>query len=266
VAYINLEMDKEDWLDVLRAMPAWAYNRDRICALHLRGQPFPVITSPAARAWFVEWLRERAIEVAVLDPWNQLCAKNGVRRLNDDGEVLEVLMGLDEIKAAAGVSSLYIPVHMPHQTGESHLERFKGAGALGDWADTTWSFTTDEEGTRYLGAVGRARIDFTSRALNYDHASGLLTWGSSGTRAQTKAGRQRDRMLAALAEAGADGLLTGGLMDAAGGHTETARKMAADMVRGNEVASRPAGGRAVRYWLAGNEPPLSVQESGPGSD
>jgi hypothetical protein len=184
--------------------------------------------------------------VAVLDPWNQLCAKNGVRRLNDDGEVLEVLMGLDEIKKQAGVSSIYIPVHMPHQTGESHLERFKGAGALGDWADTTWSFTTDEEGTRYLGAVGRARIDFASRALNYDHASGLLTWGSSGTRAQTKAGRQRDRMLAALAEAGSEGLNTTALVDAAGGHADDARKMAHQMAARGEVTMEQKGN--AKLW------------------
>lgn len=253
VAYVNLEMDKDDWLDVFRAMPAWAYSPARIFPLHRRGQPLPVITSPAARDWFVAWLAERRIEVLIIDTWGQFCARNGVRRMNDDGEVLPVLTGLDDIKKAAGVASVYISIHMPHQTGERHLERFKGAGAVGDWADTLWTFTADDEGTRFLGAVGRARIEVPDCALDFAPVTGLLSWGTSGTKAQTQASRMEAKITAALEKARPSGMLTEGLLTAVGGHRDTVRGKLIKMQADGTVVMVPKG-RAKRYFLPGDLP------------
>jgi hypothetical protein len=262
VACVNLEMDEQDWLDVFRAMPGWACNAARIFPLHRRGLPLPVITSAAAREWFVAWLREHQTEVLIIDTWGQFCARNGVRRMNDDGEVLPVLAGLDEIKTAAGVASLYLSIHMPHQTGDKHLERFKGAGAVGDWADVLWTFITEEkEGkeVRYLGAVGRSRIDAAESALDFDAATGLLSWGEGGTRKQAKARGQAARIRGALEVAGAEGMLTEELVGAAGGHLPDARDTLREMLADGEIEMVPQG-RGKRYFLHG----LSDQEGAGG--
>jgi AAA domain len=261
VAYLNLEMDPDDWRDVFRALPpggygpdgvlyAAAYDPARIFPVHRRGLPLPVVTSKAAREWFAGWLRQHQVEVLIIDTWGALCAKNGVRNLNDDAEARAVTDGLDEIAKAAGVRSVYVSIHMPHQTGEKHLERFKGAGATGDWADTLWTFTADGAGTRYLGALGRARIDMAARALDYDPVTGLLSWGASGTKAQTEAGRMAGRIRAALEQAGRDGMLTEVLLDAAGGHRSDARDAVRKMAADGEITVVPDG-RAKRYFLPG---------------
>jgi AAA domain len=252
VAYVNLEMDADDWRDVFRALPPGSFNGERIFPLHRRGLPLPVITSAAAREWFVAWLRERQIEVLIIDTWAQFCARSGVLRLNDDGEVLPVLTGLDGIKEAAGVSSVYISIHMPHQTGERHLERFKGAGAVGDWADVLWTFTADAEGTRYIGAVGRARIDAADQAVDFAEG-GLLLWGTSGTKAQTQASRTAAKITGALEKVRPAGMLTEDLLSAVGGHRETVRGKLAQMLADGDVVMVPRG-RAKRYFLPGDLP------------
>jgi hypothetical protein len=261
VAYLNAEMDADDWRDCFRALPHGSYDPKRIFPLHCRGVPMPVITSPAARKWFVSGLRKHSVETLIIDTWGALCEKNGVRNFNDDGEARKILSGLDEIKAEAGVASVYVLIHMPHQTGDRHLERFKGAGAVGDWADALWSYIADAEGTRYLSATGRARIDAAEMALDYGKQTGQLWWGSTGSRAQTTAERQRRDMMAALAEAGEAGLLTGELLEAAGGHTDTARKMARAMAKCGELETETKG-KAIRYWLPGSKPGDATQAAG----
>ena len=134
--------------------------------------------------------------------------------------------------------------------GQKHLERFKGAGATGDWADSLWSYLAGEEGTRYLSATGRARIDMAETALSFSTESGQLWLGTTGSRAQTAQGRQRERMTKALADAAADGLLTQELMEAAGGHADTARKVAKQMARDGELVTQKKG-NAVRWFLPG---------------
>ena len=248
--YLNLEMDEDDWLDTFRALPPHSFDASRIFPLHRRGLPLPVITNPAAREWFTAWLRGHRIEVLFIDTWGALLAKNGVRNFNDDGEVRPVLDALDQFKREAGVASVIVLIHMPHQTGERHLERFKGAGAVGDWADTLWTFTADAEGTRYLGAVGRARIDAANYALDFEPGTGLLSWGATGTRAQTQAGRQAERMLAELAKAGTDGVLTEPLVDAAGGHRPAARDKLRELADDGDVVMVREG-RGKRYFLPG---------------
>ena len=260
VAYVNAEMDADDWRDEFRRLPPGICFPARIRPLHCRGIPLPVITSPAARAWFVTWLRENQTEVLIIDTWGAFAAKNGVRNLNDDAEARRITDGLDAIKAEAGVRSLFVLIHMPHQTGEKHAERFKGAGAVGDWADSLWSYVKDEDGIRYLSAEGRARIDWRETALAFSTDTGQLWWGMTGSRAQTSAGRQRDRMLKALADAGSAGLLTGELMEAAGGHTDTARKAAREMAQSGELETR-AKANAVRYFLPGLAPVQGAGQS-----
>lgn len=135
VACVNAEMDADDWRDCFRALPPGSCDPARIRPLHCRGIPLPVITSEAARDWFTGWLRKEEIEVLIIDTWGAFCAKNGVRNFNDDAEARVITDALDEIKRNTWVASIIVLIHMPHQNGDRHLERFKGAGAVGDWAD-----------------------------------------------------------------------------------------------------------------------------------
>jgi hypothetical protein len=249
-AYLNAEMDADDWRDTFRALPAKSYNASRIFPLHCRGIPMPVITSEAARAWFVSWLRGNRVEVLTIDTWGAFCAANGVRDLNDDGAVRVITDGLDRIKAEAGVAFLVIPIHTPHQTGERHLERFKGAGAVGDWADTLWTYLEGPGGLRYLGAAGRARIDMAETALAYDPATGLLGW-SSGNRAQHERQSMRDRITDAVRDH--DGILRSPLVAKAGGHAATAKALIELMVEEGALVTEERG-RSILHHLPPRHP------------
>jgi hypothetical protein len=248
VAYVNAEMDADDWRDCFRALPPGTYDPSRIFPLHVRGEPFPVIASDAARAWFTGWLAEKSVEVLVIDTWGALAAKNGVRNLNDDAEARALLDGLDSIKKASGVRSLFIPIHTPHQTGERHLERFKGAGAVGDWADTLWTYVADGDGVRYLWAEGRARIAMAETALGWSPRTGQLWLGGGGSRAQTSRERQRSRAAEALTAAGERGIGAEELKDAAGGNRASAGAVIEQMLD-EGIADLERRGRAKIYRL-----------------
>ncbi len=244
VGYINAEMDAEDWRDTFRALPAMSYDASRIYPVHCRGIALPVIGNPAAREWFTGWLRERDIEVLIIDTWGAFCAKNGVRNFNDDAEARVISDGLDGIKEATGVASVIVLIHMPHQTGERHMERFKGAGAVGDWADVLWSYVQDPEGIRYLSATGRARIDAAESALWFDRGTGLLAW-AGGDRVARETDSMRGRIIAAVRDQ--PGILTEPLLDAAGGHRNKARELARRMARDKELRTEQEG-RATHWF------------------
>lgn len=248
VAYWNAEMDADDFRDEFRKLPAGACDPARIFALHFRGVPVPVITSPAAREWFCGWLNEKAAETLIIDTWGAFCAANGVRNLSDDAEVRVITSGLDEIKAATSVRSLFIPIHTPHQTGEKHLERFKGAGAVGDWADTLWTYVKDSAGVRYLWAEGRAGIGKDETSVSWSADTGLLSWSYEGNRAQTARERQRERAVQALQAAGVRGLGAEELKDAAGGNRAAAAGVIVDLL-GEGLADVEKNGQAKIYRL-----------------
>jgi len=256
VAYLNAEMDDDDWRDAFRALPAGSYDASRIYPLHRRGLPLPVITSEAARAWFVSWLREHWIEVLIIDTWGAFAAKNGIRNLNDDGEARVITDGLDAIKRETYVASIVVLTHMPHQTGERHLERFKGAGAVGDWADVLWLYVADGKGIRYLSAAGRAGIDYPETALGFSRTNGTL-WLAGGDRAAQEKNLMYGRITAAVRDE--PGIRAEPLKDAAGGHRNTATATIREMVSNGELKTRTEG-RAIRYYLPGT----SDHDSGDG--
>ena len=221
----------------------------------MRGQPFPIATSEAAREWFTGCWPSGTWNTFTIDTWGALCQKNGIRNQNDDGEVRQLLDALDQIKRDARVASLLVLIHTPHQVpGQRHLERFKGAGAVGDWADVLWNYVADQDGTRYLSAVGRARIDLPEQSVYFDGRTGALSWGMTGSRVQTTAVRDGERVMEALCNA-EGGMLTEDLLDAAGGHRNDVRRLIKNMTTDGRLESRPSkkdGPRARRYFLPGS--------------
>ena len=251
VAYLNAEMDADDWRDEFRRVPAGTYDPARIFPLHKRGEPFPVITSEAAREWFAAWLRQYQIEVLIIDTWGQFCSANGVRNLNDDAEVQAVLSGIDEIKRASYVQSAVVLIHT--RTRCPARSTWSGSRARERPATGPTRCGPTWPARRVPGTCrppGRARIDMAETALSFSTETGQLWLGTTGSRAQTAQGRQRERMTKALADAAADGLLTQELMEAAGGHADTARKVAKQMARDGELVTQKKG-NAVRWFLPG---------------
>ena len=163
-----------------------------------------------------------------------------MQNAHDDAQARTVTDALDALKRDTWVKTLFILIHTPHQTGERHLERFKGAGAVGDWADALWTYVADSQGVRYLSAVGRARIWVPESALAWDPATGLLWW-AGGSRAQTGRDRQREAIIRALEAAGPEGLLTDPLKDAAGGHRPDAPGVIAQLAADGVIEVEPRG-------------------------
>jgi AAA domain len=244
VAYWNFEMDADDLRDEFRPMGG-RLDASRIHTLHLRGVPFPVVGNQAAREWACGWLLGQRAEVLFIDTWGALCAANGVRNTNDDAEARAVTSAIDAIKRKTWVTTVFVLIHMPHQTGERHTERFKGAGAVGDWADAIWNYVADDSGTRYLSAIGRSRIDFPESAVAFDPASRYLSL-AGGDRRQKARQSLHEKIVAAVAASpgiGADDLAV-----AAGGNRTAARDEIRRLVAQNFIRVVPEG-KQKRHYL-----------------
>jgi hypothetical protein len=152
VALWNTEMDADEFDDYL--LPH-VTDQTRIAVAHLRGHPMPVLTSAAARAEAVGWLREHQASAWIIDSWTRLCAWCGTDPA-DNFAVARLTAVMDEIKAEAGVPALAVTGHMPHQARTDRaFERGLGAQAFSAWVDAMWRYTRDESGSRFLSAEGR---------------------------------------------------------------------------------------------------------------
>lgn len=263
VAYVNFEMDPDDLRDEFRRLPRDYYDPARIRLLHLRGEELAFIASPAGREKYVRWLRANHVDVMIADTWGALGAKNGVRNFNDDAEARRITDGLDAIKEAAGVSSMFLLIHTPHQNGERHLERFKGAGAVGDWADALWTYVADEEGgPRYLSALGRSRIDFAQAEIGFDPATGGL-WHVGGSRRQAEAHKRRDatgqKVIDFVREHPGAGAAE--IVNCGGNKGANARALDIAVVRGF-VRVVPQGKNKKAHYLPDDLPQLPQEQAG----
>lgn len=135
------------------------------------------------------------------------------------------------------------------QTGERHLERFKGAGAVGDWADAIWLYTKGSDGIRNLAAEGRARISFAETGLGYYPASRML-WLTGGDWASRERGALRPRITEAVRRE--PGITADKLCAVAGGHKATAREAMDQMLAEGLLRNEHKG--AALKWFATDQP------------
>lgn len=148
-------------------------NADRVSLLHLRGYGVDLMRDHDAE-WAVEWLRDHDVKVWVLDTW--LAALNGIEE-NDNTRAGEFYRRVQQIARRAGVEST---VWVTQQgTGEGNDSRgparARGATALMDNADVTWTYTRSGE-DRYLSAFGRD-VDYPEFSVEYDWMRRVLTFG-----------------------------------------------------------------------------------------
>lgn len=147
---------------------------ERAAALHLRGHAVPLLTQ-AGQDFAVKWLREREVEVWVVDPFGS--AYDGDENSNSD--VKRWLLAVEHMARRAGVDQTVIVMHAGAAEAAEGQERARGATKLGDAPDVRWLYSAgsgSDESSRYLRAHGRdvncpefsVAYDGSTRSLRYD--------------------------------------------------------------------------------------------------
>lgn len=188
IAYLDYEMQESQFRGWLTAGPH-LNTRRMVPPWHLRGSSLH-FWARGVREQFVKWLQENEVKVLIIDTAARAWA-GLVDNENDNTQMLKFTDTLDQVKAEANVTDLFLVTHMGRNIfvpeGE---ERARGATRLEDWMDSGWYYTKDETGGRYLRAIGRG-VDQDSFALSYEpHTHSLLTSGVSRREHQYQKGMQ----------------------------------------------------------------------------
>lgn len=154
-------------------------GNDRLLVVPARGEGgwlAQQLADPSARSKLAAWLRGRSVEVLIIDPLSALLAGAGIEE-NSNSEVGRLLRGqLDALVEEAGISELMVVHHAGHGA-----DRARGASALLDWPDATWTYSLNERERgdddeldarqsakpRFFTAVGRD-VAFPKTPVSYD--------------------------------------------------------------------------------------------------
>ncbi|MET8554596.1 AAA family ATPase [Streptomyces sp. NPDC004959] len=165
VSLCDYEMGDDQLREWMRR--AGIQNTDRVHILPLRGHHLSLRT-PGAREWVVQWLRDREIGLWILDPAHR--AATGFTTKGDPNDpVQEFTETLEQIKRAAGVRNIGLPIHTGHSGDDA-----RGASRWGDWPDAIWKLTKDKNGRRTLSAEGRD-VDLAETPVHRDPETRRLT-------------------------------------------------------------------------------------------
>lgn len=254
IGLLNYETTENDMLEWLEK--SGIQNTDRIAIENLRGHPFS-LASDRNRQELIDWCREMAVEVLLMDPHRMAFAGFGKEIDNDD--VNRFTAVLDEVKEQAGVSDLFLFVHTGRGEADEGAEHARGATALDDWADQRWVLTKSKEPddeTRFFYADGRLPY-VPEFKLNFDPVTRSLSAEDGNRRAQGS-DRQLREVLNVLDAAGRTGANTGELIERCGISKRQGKAFSALLVRaaGEGHVFRKVGGngKETRYWLPDNAP------------
>lgn len=190
VAIFNYELEAAQYRRWLRESGIAA--TDRVFPLNLRGRPLPLANDRVA-AWVADWLRERDVGLWIPDPWSRAYV-GSVDNGNDEAQVGRFLATLDEIKQAAGVDELVMPVHTPKGRIDPGAESAIGSQRLEAWPDVMVYLVRDDK-QRFLRAEGRD-VDVDESPLLYDADTRTLTLDlNGGNREQVRDHRDRIALL-----------------------------------------------------------------------
>jgi hypothetical protein len=125
--------------------------------------------APEFQDWAVQWLKDRGIDVWVLDPAH--CAALGFKSNGDPNDaIIEFTVTLDQIKERAGVRNIAMPIH----TGLAG-DHARGGARWGDWPDAIWNLQCDKDtDIRTISATGRD-VNLKETALCFDRTNRHLT-------------------------------------------------------------------------------------------
>lgn len=155
-------------------------NTHMIIPVNLRGKGL-YLQDEDAQDWAIELLKKYEAEVWIIDPL-QAALRGSV---NDDNIASDWIAAADRVKAEAGVSELLLITHTGHlskadEYGRSANERSAGSARWAGWPDALWSYTKNDEGTRFISAEGRD-VSIEESALVYDEETMQLKSEGSGT-------------------------------------------------------------------------------------
>lgn len=182
VALLNFEVSGKT---VARWADKVGVPRDRLIIVNLRGAANP-FADPERLASLGKALRAKDVETVIVDPFGR--AYTGDNQ-NDNGPVGMWLTALDAwARNDVGARDVVLAAHAGHDG-----ERVRGASALADWPDSIISLTKDEQGVRYMSAIGRDVL-VEEDALSFEPDTHLLSTSGDGSRNANRARRERDSL------------------------------------------------------------------------
>lgn len=156
---------------------------DRLFLVNLRGRRNP-LSHPEDRAALAALLRAHNVEALIVDPFGR--AYTGTSQ-NDSGEVGAWLVDLDRFaRTEVGALDVILTAHAGWNG-----ERTRGSSALEDWADSVVTLTRDDEGARFLRAMGRD-VDLDEDRLGFDADTRTLRLSGTGSRKTASQTRRDD--------------------------------------------------------------------------
>jgi AAA domain-containing protein/bifunctional DNA primase/polymerase-like protein len=253
VVLLDLELDERTLRRWLRDQGI--SNRDAVSVRSLRGRvaEFDIRDAESRTRW-ADLLREMGCRVLVVDPLMPLLAHYGCDE-NDNSEVGRVLYALDQLKAEAGISEMFIAHHMGHTA-----ERGRGASVLRGWPDAEWKLTREgkkgeeppPDAQRYLSALGRD-VDVPEFGLTYDPATRRYTAGEGGRKPSPAGVANMPEVLKVITDQ--PGISTRKLEEILSGHgvgQKTGRAARHELEANREIHAHP-GPRDALLWFPGRD-------------
>lgn len=174
IALVDLELPRKT---VKKWLRAHGIRSNRVKVLALRGKVgnFSNLLDPAERARIATELRDRDIEVLIVDPLSVLLQAEGIEE-NSNSDVGRYLrLGLVTLVEEAGIKELIVAHHM------GVAERSRGATVILDTPDAIWRLVKEENSDadehnkrRYFSAYGRD-VEVSEGELEYDADTKTLT-------------------------------------------------------------------------------------------
>jgi len=248
VAYLNAELTEADMQDVFRAVGIHPSARDRLSVANRRGR-IPRVSVPARRTEFVKALLDNAAEALIVDCLRPLMAACSLNE-NDNSEMGRLLSWLDEIKAEAGVSTLWLVHHTGRVAQAEGLEHARGATAFDDWADMRVLLTRDDQGRRFLRSEGRMP-GLEEQSLRFDPETRRLRLDGH-SRKETRRRDLLGKVKAAVEKQ--PGIGATALYAALGIHREDAVDAVGEAIRAEMIHRHPGAKRAQRHFLGPAQP------------
>lgn len=158
------------------------------------------ITDDLVRARWAQELKDENTEIMILDCLGPVLAALGLDE-NNNQEVGTFIGAFEALLSEADIREALIVHHMGHAG-----ERSRGASRLRDWPDVEWQLIREgqeDEGTpsadvpRYFRAYGRD-VQTPEMLLSYEPQFRWLTVNGSGNRAEVKASRKADEVIAVV--------------------------------------------------------------------
>ncbi|MFC7488784.1 AAA family ATPase [Knoellia sp. CPCC 206453] len=173
-----------------QTLTRWAHEHgidpDRCYVVNLRGARNPLLV-PAERLRLAQDLKARGTECLIVDTYSRAAAK-AVTEKGNSGQVSDWLTELDYFtRTEVGAQDLILTTH----AGWSADARSRDSSALEDWPDSIIVMTKNEDGDRFLSAIGRD-VDLDEDQLSYDTDTRTLALTGSGSRKQSQGSKKAE--------------------------------------------------------------------------